>query len=173
MFRLRSARLWGCLLAACVAGCSGSEQQPRARRQADISTEQRSLPVLFLMEKSRKEVILPANTTKLVDATGGERLWPAITCTNPDCPGKNKGTNDRPFLFICPDPTRPIRCPECLKIRDLESETDRQRMQYAAWARPYVLPETAARMRRLAAERKCRIAELRQLEKRRKRKPDR
>ena len=35
----------------------------------------------------------------VIDPETGETIWPALKCNNPDCPGKDKGQDGRPFLF--------------------------------------------------------------------------
>jgi len=139
-----------------LPGC-GKKPEPPARRGTEISAEQRSLNALFLTEKTHKEVIAPQNTKDLIDPETGETIWPALKCNNPDCPGKDKGQDGRPFLFICPNPSQPMWCPECLKTRNRDSETQKDLIRYTAWVQPYVLPETAQRIKQLEAERKRRI----------------
>jgi hypothetical protein len=57
-------------------------------------------------------------------------------------------------------------CPACLKKRRPQTETPEQRAQYVSWVNPYVLPETAERLkeldellqRRIALDRRQRVA---------------
>jgi hypothetical protein len=161
--------LFVCILAASLLGCR-EEKSPPARKQVDISTEQRSLDALFLTEKSHRKVIVPQNTRELTDPETGEVIWPAMVCNNPNCPGKDKGADGLPFLFICTDPSKPMYCPECLTVRDLGSETNEEMGRYIGWVTPYRLPETAARIQELDAERKRGIVADEALQKRRNRK---
>jgi hypothetical protein len=43
-------------------------------------------------------------------------------------------------------------CPECLKKRNLKTESNAIRNKYAKWVKPHVLPESAKRKKELEAE---------------------
>ena len=43
-------------------------------------------------------------------------------------------------------------CPECLKKRNLKTESNAIRNKYAKWVNPHVLPESAKRKKELEAE---------------------
>jgi len=152
-----------CLLSAC------SKEPPPPLSRDEIFRQRLELPALYLTAKTHKRVIAPMSKGMFVDAETGEICWPALACNNPDCPGRKAG---EPFVFIEPDagsyvkpdgsigydPARAAAervvgpCPQCAKIRDPRTETNAQRQQYISWVRPYVLPETAERMKQLDEE---------------------
>jgi hypothetical protein len=165
-----------------LASCSKSEPPPPSRDE--IFQERLELPALYFTAKTHRRVIAPARKGLFIDAQTGEVCWPALACHNPDCPGR-KG--DEPLLFIEPDagvyakPDGTIGydqaraaaqrsvvagCPECLKKRNLKAETPERRARYVSWVKPYVLPETAARLaeldellqHRIALDRRQRVA---------------
>ena len=163
------------LLIVCVS-CG----ETRPKTLDEMYEEERQLPSLFITAQSGTQVTAPGDTGVFVDEATGELAWRALTCTNPACP---KYSIDEPFLFIAPDPAIVANpdgslgydrsrvdeadnhfgnCPECLKIRNLASESDEDRQKYSNFATPYVLPETGRRREELAAERKAREAELQQ-----------
>lgn len=167
-----------------AAGCGGSGSEgPRPLKV--IEAERRALPALYLAEKTGRRVTAPTTKGPFVDDETGEICYPAYQCTNPKCPGR--GTDGEPVLFIHRDPLLRVdengkivrdqgpagvdpatylrrlggflspTCPECLKHRSLATESRKTRDQYLSWAQPYVLPETARRMKELDAERKTRF----------------
>ena len=128
------------------------EEAPRTRN--DIYDEQAALNGVFLTENTHKIVIAPNNSMNLVDEETGERCWRALACHNPDCPAQDKGTDGYPFLFICHNRSQMVACPECLKIRNVATETPAEQAKHASYARAYVLSETARRVTELDAERR-------------------
>ena len=164
------------LTTAVLCGCS----EPRPKTLEELYEEERQLPALFLTADSGTQITAAGDTGAFVDEKTGEVAWRALTCTNPECPAK-KSDGEQPFLFIAPDPAvianpdgtlgydRSLvdeaennfgNCPECLKIRNLASESDKDRQRYSNYAVPYVLPETEKRREELAAARQAREAEL-------------
>lgn len=158
------------------AGCG----ETRPKTLDELYEEERQLPSVFITADSNQQVTAPGNKGVFVHEETGELAWRALTCTNPDCPAK-KPAGEQPFLFIAPDPANVANpdgtigydrslvdeadnnfgnCPECLKIRSLATESDKDRQRYSNYAVPYVLPETAKRRKELAAARKEREAEL-------------
>ena len=128
------------------------QEAPRPRN--DIYDEQAALNGVFLTENTKKVVIAPNNSTALVDEETGERCWRALACYNSQCPAKDQGQDGFPFLFICHDRAQMVACPECLTTRNLATETPAEQARYASYARAYVLPETARRVKELDAERR-------------------
>ncbi len=166
-----------------LASCSRSEPPPPPSRD-EIFRQRLDLPALYFTAKTHKRVIAPASKGLFVDEQTGEVCWPALVCNNPECPGRQ---GDEPLLFIEPDagvyakPDGTIGydraraaagrsavagCPACLKRRKLQKETPEERARYVSWVQPYVLPETAARLkeldellqRRIALDRRQRVA---------------
>jgi len=163
-----------------LAGCG------KERSLQEIEQEERSLDALYLTAETGKEIAAPANKGVFVDQETGELCYPAYMCANPDCPGKESG--DRPFLFIHRDvlvrtgpggkivrdeippgndPAAFIKsrggflvptCPACWEVRKGRSETPVQKQRFINWARPYVLPKTAKRMKELEQEHELRSA---------------
>jgi hypothetical protein len=148
------------------------------RTRDEIFREKSNLPTLFLTEKTKQRVEMLGGMGSFVKKDIGEICWRAFECRNPDCPAKT-GDSD-PYLFILPEPGVFMRpdwtlgfdrevarkaiqsgtiggCPECLKIRDLESETLTIRERYASYVQPHVLPDTAKNIKKLDDEYRRRI----------------
>jgi len=166
-----------CCIVASLCGCS----EPRPKTLEELYEEERKLPALYLTTQTNQRVIAPGDRGVFVHEKTGELCWPASGCYNPDCPGRTP--SGEPFVFIAPDPAMfakpdgtvgydPSRggeldnyygnCPQCLKIRQLDQESDEDRLRYSTFVRPYVLPETEKRREELQAARKQREAELRE-----------
>jgi len=153
-------------------GCGGKEK-PRTRDV--VFQEIQSLPTLYLTAKSQKRVEAPGTkgSGSFVDQDTGEICWLAMECGNSNCPGR--GPDGGPFMFITPDPGVFVKadgtfdydiekankaankmaggaCPECLKKRNLKTESNADRNKYAKWVKPHVLPESAKRKEELEAE---------------------
>lgn len=181
-FFVRFARMT-CVLGvgAALAALTACSRDPATRD--DIFADQMNLPAVYLTAKTNKRIIAPTSLGIHVDKETGEIAWPALACNAPNCPGR--GDNGEPFLFIAPDPSMIVKpdgtlgydraasagkpgptlgCPQCLKKRRLETETPEQRQQYINWVKPYVLPETAAAMKKIQQRRQDRIANSRRHE---------
>jgi len=166
------------LLIAIGLGCfpSCSRQEPPPRSRDEIFLDRMKLPAVYFTAKSHKRVIAPAGNGMFLDAESGELCWPALACTNPDCPGRQNG---EPYLFIEPDvgfyiksdktvdynaaaalaaPRSDGTCPKCAAKRNRATESQEVRQRYINWARPYVLPETAEKLKALDEELKRCIA---------------
>ncbi len=175
-----------------LLSCGGSGDIPRTVNT--INADRMQLDTVFLTKNGR-EVVAPRGKDGIqvdVIVDSGELVWLALTCTNPNCPGKEEAIEpgDRPFLFIWADPlvvAKPdgsvgyleigpdqdrmelVRalggqmepaCPECLKTRDIDSESDEERQKFVDFCQPYFLPETAARMKELDEEHSRRLKHL-------------
>ncbi|MCG8583958.1 MAG: hypothetical protein MI757_04510 [Pirellulales bacterium] len=141
---------------------SAPSHVPPPRRIVEITAERLNLNCLFLGTQSGREVIAACSQEETTDPQTGERCLRAYECANPNCPGE--GTSERPYLFGAGrEHARGggISCPACLAIRDLNQESEQQRIQYIIWPRPYELPETTARIKQLAEERRRALANLR------------
>ena len=131
---------------------------------------------MYLATKSHKQVIAPGGRGVFIDPETGEVCWPALVCNNPNCPGRRNG---EPFLFCEADPGVYVKsgktlgydmaasqaaphlgtgCPRCAANRNFATETAEVRKQYINWVQPYVLPETAEKMKQLDAELQKRAA---------------
>jgi hypothetical protein len=139
-------------LLGCLASCSKKEE-PVPRSRDEIFKQRLTLPALYLTAPSHKRIIAPAGLALFTkDKETGEMIWPALYCTNPDCPGRREG---EPLLFIEPDAG--FACPQCVAKRNRATESAEVRQQYINWVRPYVLPETAKKLKELDAELQNRI----------------
>jgi pSer/pThr/pTyr-binding forkhead associated (FHA) protein len=144
----------------------------------EIFQEKVSLPTLYLTEKTKQRVVTAGSQENFVDKKTGKICWRAFECRNPDCPAKAADRNSylfiipEPGVFLTPDGTLGFDqevakkviesgnsggCPECLKIRDLKSESSSIRERYASYVQPHVLPETAKRLKELNEEYKRRV----------------
>jgi hypothetical protein len=168
------------LIVAAGLGCS-REKRPRTRN--DIFQDRLKVETLYLTEDGQR-VVKPGSPERVVvvDAAAGKLAWLAWQCNNPQCPGRKAANSPLvfpwpdPFAYVKPDGTVGIRqpltpedqkkmedfgeqkCPECLKRRNLASETPQQRQQYKDWCVPHVLPEAAKRLAELDAELKQLVA---------------
>lgn len=176
-----------CAIGFCTS-CAKEELKPRTAPQ--ITQDRMSLPMLCLTKSGKEIIVPGATAGRAVlDKTTGELAYPARICANPDCPGEGNGVRpylfiwEDPTVFIndedksvgtlepksnedffdmCkekgvqPNPT----CPACLKSRNLAAESEEEAQKYRQWVRPYVLPETARRLKKLDEEHKRRIEEL-------------
>ena len=155
-----------------ICSCGPSETPTREK----IFKARQTIDTLYLTEDGR-EIIAPGNADgAIVDPETGKIAWAAYQCNNPKCPGRKDG---RPFLFPWPSPFAyvteegtigyrtpedvdeatamtekfaMIECPACAKIRNRDKETPEQRQQYEQWCKPYVLPESAKRLKALDEE---------------------
>ena len=133
---------------------------PAPRSKDDIMRDIATLPVLYLTEKTQRQVTASDDKKNFVDEETGEICWRARACHNPDCPGK--GSDGKPHLFISPNPAIILKpdgsfgfdlekankagndptmgaCPECLKERNLSSEPKTTRNKYADWVKAHTL----------------------------------
>ena len=166
------------LLIAIAFGCftSCGKEEPLPRSRDAIFLERMKLPALYMTAKSHKRIIAPAGNGMFLDKETGELCWPALACTNPDCPGRQDGEL---YLFIEPDqgfyiksdktlgynaaaaraaPWSDGTCPKCATTRNRATESNEVRQRYVNWARPYVLPDTAEKLKTLDEELKQCIA---------------
>jgi hypothetical protein len=155
------------------APASAEEKQQAADR---LLRQQLEVDTLYFAEDGR-EVIAPGNDQHVViDPVSGGLAWGAWQCDNPSCPDRKP--DGRPFLFPWPSPfcyvtseqtvgrrqpvtdaelrqaeeLADVRCPACLKNRNLAVETPEVRLQYRSWCRQHVLPQAAEQRVRLAEE---------------------
>lgn len=170
-------RRWPLLLCLTLLWSAGCSQQEPPQTIEQLYEQERGLPKVYLEAETGEQVIAPGEPGVLV--RDGKIHWPALTCTNPDCPAAGRS---EPVLFADPIPglrvepdgslgygrsqappagTLPGNCPECLTIRDLASETAEDRQRYQNFVHPYVLPETKQRRAELATARQARQEELR------------
>lgn len=131
-------------LAVGVAGCGNTP----TRTTDQIFSEKQSRPRLYLTRKTKTHVIAPADKGMFVDANTREECWPALECTNPNCPGRQ---GDTPSLFTAFDVSDHGGCPACAKIRP-KSESEADKQKYLKFVRPYELPEVREQLKRLDAE---------------------
>ncbi len=175
------------LLWFCVS--CGSEQPPRSSRPISKERNELPA-LFLTGETHQEVLRPGNVVCPFVDEKTGELCWPAYICTNPSCPGKGKTSGGRPLTFIHRDPLAKVgpdgnavyvevppgkdsseyilelggtmypTCPECLKIRNPQTETHEEKMQYAHWVEPYVLPESAKRLEELNQEEQRRREDL-------------
>ena len=160
-----------------MASCSNESATP-PRTRDEIFREKVNLPILYLTAKTKQRVVASKGQGNFLDKNTGEICWRALECRNPDCPGR--AANGELCIFIIPDPAvylkadgtigfdqkkakrvakhgRVAGCPECLKIRNIKSESTATRERYASYVQPHVLPEAAKRLEELDEEYKRRV----------------
>jgi len=152
----------------------GGETPPKTLNE--IFAEEQKLPTLYLTAITGKRVLVPGRLERFTDPETGEVCWPALVCVNPDCPVKKQ--TGEPHIFISPDigfvakpdgtavPGTPDprtvkgtsnQCPQCLKVRNRNTESKELKQNYINWVKTYVPPETEAKMKELADERRKRF----------------
>ena len=155
-------------LAACglplLASCGG---EPRT--SDEIFRDRLALPAVYLTVDTDTRVIAPQSKGPFVDEATGELALPALACHNPDCPARGADGEPHVFIekrtafFVEPDGSVGYDesrigteitglCPKCVSGKDLKRLKRDKLQQYVNWSRPYVLPETEARMKELDAE---------------------
>lgn len=174
--RWRAAMICAALPALfAVVGCS---QKTRPLRE--IEDEKAQLPLLYISHPSGVHVMDKAGRGIFVDPGSNEICYQPHECLNPNCPGRT--ADGQPFLFVHhnplvavgadgeieyelpPDGVDPDKyveskggrafptCPECLKQRDLKSESAETAQQYRDWVQPHVPAETIKRRQELEEE---------------------
>jgi hypothetical protein len=179
--RLQCACPVAIAILAVVVGCRGrgEEPAPTTTTAEDVFSQRQQFDKLYLTEKSFRRVVRPGNVSApFVDKETGELCWPALVCTNPECPGR--GRDGFPYLFIHNDPlvsvgsngepSYPVvgpgedysamvaaaggfpdpTCPACYeKFRRGRTETQEDISRYASYVHEYELPATAQRREEL------------------------
>ena len=184
MINMKQALSFFCLflLVACGGKDLGSEPRSRDEIMRDIS----NLPVLYMAEDGRKREA-PGGQACFVDEVSHKMIfWMALECKNPKCPGRDG--NGKAHVFIMPDPgvfvdkegklgfdpeaeEEAIRkggffgCEKCVPLRQLDmlnsgrgAETQAEKLQYAEYVVPHVLPESKKRRGELEKEMVVRVA---------------
>lgn len=158
-----------------LAGCG--DNSPPVRDSETIFQEQQELDGLYFT-RSGKPVSTTLNRGIFLDVDSGEICFPAVACYNPDCP---EGSPEEPYLFFIDDPSVMLsadgkldidmnaeirssdpaveallagHCPACLGTRKPGQESRTDWDDYSRFVRPYMPPETRAKMRELDQERK-------------------
>jgi hypothetical protein len=133
------------VLPLCLIGCS----RAKPRSADEILTEKQRMPRLYLTAKTHARVIAPKSKGTFKDPATGEDCWPAMQCTNPDCPGR---TEKEPVLFTPFDVSAHQGCPACAKKRNLARESAAEKVKYLKFVQPYELPEIRDRLKVLEEE---------------------
>lgn len=172
--------LGGIAILVTLLGCGLREsavadpKEENRKQAADAIFEKRhQLDKLYLTERTRKRIIRSGKVSvPFVDQEAGELCWPALTCVNPQCPGK--GQDGFPYLFVHSDPLIKVgsdglpaypqipagqdyaqmvadaggfpdaACPACYeKFRRGKSETPEEKDRYAGYVVEYELRESA------------------------------
>jgi hypothetical protein len=177
------------LVVLIFAGCPSEPPRPRTLADINAERDSLPA-VYLSQKSLNDVIAPGNATPPVIDKATGDLCWPAYMCTNPDCPAKDEGKKGRPFLFIHFDPfltlkpdgtfereelppgadrNREIRargafpdptCPACAKNRNFARESPQEAQKYLNWVKPYVLPESARRMKELDEEYQKRQAEL-------------
>ena len=147
---------------------------PAPRTQGKISWARRESPLLFLTERTRRRVVRDRLThSGFVDEQTRERCFVAYVCNNPDCPAREADSQLNLFpqggsayaqaFEDLPSTSHTLGnvCPDCLSLRDVQNETDKQRSQYRNWVKRYILSEERQHHETLDKENRYRIRLLR------------
>jgi len=127
----------------------------------------------------------PGGQDCFVDQISRKIFWMTLECKNPKCPAKGEG--GKPHVFIMPDPgvfvdkegelgfdseaeEEDIRkggffgCEKCIPLRQQDmlnsgrgAETQAEKLQYAEYVVPHVLPESKKRKGELEKEMAARV----------------
>ena len=173
------------LLLIFFLGCTGKDPGPEPRSRDEIMREMASLPALYLTKDGRKREAAGGQTC-FVDQKTGKLFWIALECKNPKCPAKVE--SGKPHFFFMPDPgvfvnkkgeldfdpeeeEKAIRkggflgCKKCVPLRQRNmlasgrgAETQAEKLQYAKYVVPHVLPTSEKRRGELEKEMATRMA---------------
>jgi hypothetical protein len=168
------------LLLTILVGCGDS----KPLLIEDVKAERLTLQALYLTVDGEEALAARSKGDSIVAPDGKNIAFRAYLCKNPDCPGKDKGKNGRPFLYIWRDPMWRVNdaglieydvvpdraeqfvlrgstieptCPECAKLRDQENEDPETSQKYRDWTAYYVLPATAKRDQELNEAHQARL----------------
>lgn len=173
---LRWIRLLVFSVALGCSGCSSDYEPPRTRE--DIFKDQIAVETIYFREDGSQFTAPGTKLGMTVDKRSGKLAWAAWQCNNPNCPAR--GADGGPHLFPLPDPFAYVdangepairqpeteedfqrfndfierKCPACLKIRDLDSETEQQRQQYQSWVTRHITPGAEKQLAALEEEMK-------------------
>jgi len=145
--RIRTLRYVLVLVPLCLTACSRTPPPPRSADE--IFTEKQQMPRLYLTKKTHTRVVAPKTKGMFTDPATGEECWPAMQCTNPDCPGR---TEKEPALFLPFDVSAHQGCPACAKKRNIARESAAEKAKWLKFVQPYELPEVRERLAALDAE---------------------
>ena len=168
-----------------IPACGSEEAEPAPRSRDEIFRDTVNLPSLYMTD-SGERIEAPRIERCFVDQKTGKLFWMALECTNPKCPAKLGG--GKPHIFIMPDPgiyvnkkgelgfdseaeEQAIRkggflgCKKCFPLRQRQmlssgrgAETQAEKIQYAEYVVPHVLPESWKRRKELEKEMASRVA---------------
>ena len=166
-------------------GCAGKDSGPEPRNRDEIMKELSNLPALYLAKDGRKREA-PGGQACFVDKISRSIFWMALECKNPKCPARTGSGS--PHVFIMPEPgvfmnkngeldfdseaeEQAIRkggffgCEKCFPLRQQQmlssgrgAETQAEKIQYAEYVVPHVLPESWKRRKELEKEMASRVA---------------
>lgn len=148
--RIVCAGLMLCVFASAPAGCS----KPPPRTSDEIFADKMQLSRVYLTKKSHVKIIAPKSKGQFVDDATHEECWPALHCTNPECP---RAKDVEPYLFTVFDVNQHNGCPACAKKRTFAKETKETKGKFANLVEPYELPETKERLQKLDEEYAIRV----------------
>lgn len=153
-----------------------SHSEEVERTAVEALHRQLELDTLYLTDEGERFVAPDNSQRAAVDPATKKLGWAAWQCENPQCPARQSAGQPvmfiwkHPLLFVKEDGTMGMRspeteedfqrieeygevkCPACLKIRDLSAETDSQRRQYQFWCRRHLLPQAADQRGKLEVE---------------------
>ena len=183
MINMQQALSFFCLFL--LVSCGGKDLGPEPRSRDEIMRDLSSLPALYMAEDGRKREASGGQEC-FVDEISRKIYWMALECKNPKCPGRDG--NGKAYVFIMPDPgvfvdeegelgfdpeaeEEAIRkggffgCEKCIPLRQQDmlnsgrgAETQAEKLQYAEYVVPHVLPESKKRRGELEKEMVDRVA---------------
>jgi len=168
-----------------LVSCGGKDLGPEPRTRDEIMRDLSSLPVLYMAEDGRKREA-PGGQDCFVDQISRKIFWMTLECKNLKCPGRDR--IGKPHIFIMPDPAVFVNkkgeldfdpvveeevvrkgdffgCEKCIPLRQRHmlasgrgAETQAEKIQYAEYVVPHVLPESRKRRKELEKEMAVRVA---------------
>ena len=168
-----------------LVACGGKDLGPEPRIRDEIMRDLSILSVLYLTKDGRKREA-PGGQACFVDRASRKIFWMALECKNSKCPAKVE--RGKPHIIIMPDPgvfvnkkgeldfdheaeEEAIRkggffgCKKCIPLRMQQmlssgrgAETQAEKLQYAEYVVPHVLPKSKKRRVELEKEMAARVA---------------
>jgi hypothetical protein len=183
MINMRQLLSFLCLFL--LVACGGKDLGPEPRIRDEIMRDLSSLPILYLTKDERKREA-PGGQAYFVDEISHKIFWMALECKNPKCPVRTESGESH--IFIMPEPgvfvnkkgdldfdpeaeEQAIRkggffgCEKCIPLRQRHmlasgrgAETQAEKIQYAEFVVPHMLPESKKRSEELEKEMAARVA---------------
>ena len=171
-------QLTALVMVCSLPGCSGCGGYDPPRTRDEIAADQIAVDTIYFKQDGT-QFHAPGTKRGMIVDDAGQLAHAAWQCNNAECPGR--GDEGSPYLFPSADPFAYVdetgqpairqpeteadfklfedfierKCPKCLEIRQLDSETDQQRQQYQGYLVRHVTSKAEQQLAELEAEMKA------------------